>query len=332
MMSPVSLVDAVKLEKMVLAKRVGRFLAADQAREERAAVENVARVLAQDVCDQVREVLAFELRACKLLPRDLAEKIAHDVESVAGPFLMETRAFSTREWVGLIPGLKEHALRTLAQRPDLHDMVTVALATNGMEPAVTSLVRNDRINLCEKACNKVVDRFANNRRMMDHMGARGDLPLSIVERIADKVSDHCRELLIERYTVEEDVAAKVAGDSKIELLWQQIKDASPAQVHAFATELRSSRRLNHLLIVELSEKGSAAFFESSLALEAGLPIGRIREILTLSDPSAFVRLMQMANVSKSMAPRFLRLAKKFHGARRQDAGENSQAEEEGEMV
>lgn len=307
------LIDTVKLEKMALAKRVGQFLVAEQVQEERATVENVARVLAQDVSAQVREVLAYELRKCKTLAPDLAEKIARDVESVSGAFLCETKAFSEREWLRLIPGLREASLVIVARRTDLSDNVQLKLASVGQEPTVASLVRNDSLQLGEAAVNKIVDRFSGNRRLMDHLGGRMDLPLQVVERIVSYVSDHCREMLIEHYAVESTVAKKVSEDSKVEVLWAQIKSAGPSQIHAFATDLRNERRLNYLLVLEIASRGCYQFMESALALEAGLPVGRIREILTLEDPPAFVRLMQMANVSKTMAPRFLQLAKRFYG-------------------
>ncbi len=307
------LIDTVKLEKMALAKRVGQFLVAEQVKEERVTVENVARVLAQDVSAQVREVLAYELRKCTVLAPDLAEKIARDVETVSGAFLSETHVFSEKEWLRLIPGLKEPSLVTLARRTDLSDAIQVQLATVGQEPTVTSLVRNDSLELAEKACDKIVDRFSDNRRMMDHLGGRADLPLRVVERIISSVSDHCREMLVEHYAVDSGVASKVTEDSKIEVLWAQIKTAGPSQIHAFATDLRNDRRLNYLLVIEIAGRGCYQFMESALALEAGLPVGRIREILTLDDPAAFVRLMQMANVSKTMAPRFLQLAKRYYG-------------------
>jgi len=308
----VTLVDAVQLEKIVLAKRVGQFLVKTQAEEERATVENVARVLAQDVSPQVREVLAFELRKCKVLAHDLADKIARDVEMVSGPFLGETNVFTDKEWMRLIPALEEHALITLARRSDLSETVSTAVATYGKERSVTTLVRNDRSELPEKASGKVVDRFSENVRMMDHLSARHDLPLSVVERIVNKVSTHCRDMLVSQYAIDSEVAGQIAEDNKIEALWEQLKTASPSQIHAFVTDLRNDRRLTHLLVVEIADRGCAPFMESSLALEAGLPVGRIREILTLEDPAAFVRLMQMANVSKTMAPRFLRLAKRFN--------------------
>lgn len=312
-LNAVTLIDTVQIEKIVLAKRVGQFLVSEQAEEERATVENVARVLAQDVSPQVREVLAFELRKCKVLAHDLAEKIARDVEMVSGPFLGETNVFTDQEWMRLIPALEEHALMTLARRSDLSETVSTAVATYGKERSVTTLVRNDRAELPEKASGKVVDRFSDNVRMMDHLSARADLPLNVVERIVNKVSSHCRDLLVSQYAIDQEVAGQIAEDNKIDALWDQLKNASAPQIHAFVTDLRNDRRLTHLLVVEIADRGSRAFMESALALEAGLPVGRIREILTLEDPSAFVRLMQMANVSKTMAPRFLKLAKRFIG-------------------
>ena len=89
-----TLLNTAKLEKMMLAKKIGRFLTADQSDAERKGVEDAARVLVDDVSTQVREVLAFELRKCTILSHDIAEKIAKDIEQVAAPFLSLTTVFS----------------------------------------------------------------------------------------------------------------------------------------------------------------------------------------------------------------------------------------------
>ncbi len=307
-----SLVDAAKLQKMVLAKRVGQFLSVEQADEERAAVEDVARKLAADVSSHVRQVLAYELRKCERLVPDIAEKIAKDVETVAGPFLEGTKAFSDKGLVKLIPQLKEYARAALARRTDLSDVVMEALARVGEEGSVTSLVRNDRLALPEETCGTVVKRFADNVRVMDHFSGRVDLPISIVERIADKVSSHCRDVLVSYYAVQEDVAAEVLDRTKVELLWQQVEGAEPTQVHAVVRELRANKRLTSALSLEIAKKGCPAFLESALALRSGMPLQDIKEILTLKDRLAFVRLMRKADFGKSMAPGVLKIAKELY--------------------
>lgn len=306
---PSALIDSVKMEKMLLAKRVGQFLSADQPDEDRAAVEDVARQLASDLSIHVRSVLAFELRKCVRLVPDLAEKIAKDVEDVAGPFLEVTKAISDKAFIRLIPQLQEYARSVLARRNDLSETVVHALAKTGAEPSVMSLVRNDNMTLPARASSTVVDRFGSNVRVMDQFSARVDLSPTIVERIVDKVSNQCRDMLIDRYALPGDVASAVTDSSKVEVLWAQLEGANEQEIHAFVTELRAERRLNHMLTLELASRGCKAFLESALALEASLPVDRVKDILTLSDQQAFVRLMRMANVSKSMAPRFLKLAK-----------------------
>ncbi|WP_308911657.1 DUF2336 domain-containing protein [Pseudokordiimonas caeni] len=306
------LIDSVKLEKMMLAKRVAKFLNGSQSDDDRIAVEDVARLLARDLSTQVREVLAFELRHCDVLPSDLAEKIARDVEDVASPFLSSTHAFNDETLAALIPSLAEHARVTIARRPDLGGLAVKALAEHSEAPGVTTLVRNDSVGLTQEACDAVVGRFGGDRRLMDQLSARADLPLVVVEQIIDKVSDHCRDTLMQHYAVDGTLAEKIAGGSRIEALWQQIANAAPQQVHALVNDMRKQKRLTHLLVAEMAERGSAAFLESSFALEAGLPIIQVREALNLKKAQDFVDLMKRIGVSKAMAPRFLNIARKLY--------------------
>lgn len=311
-MDAMKLVDPVKLEKMVLAKRIGQFLGADHEDKERSVVEDVARVLAQDVSAQVREVLAFELRKCDQLAGDLAERIAKDIEDVASPFLATTKAFTDQQLADLIPALKEYARVTLARRSDLGAQAAGALVKFGEEKSVTYLVRNDNLDLTGSTYDRMVSRFGDNQRIMDHLSARADLPIEVVQMIASKVSEHCREALVLHYDVQEEVAEDVTTSSKLETLWHRIDGASPQQVHAYVTDLRGSKQLTLELAIEMAEKGSKAFLESTVALEAGLPLARVRATFSLEKPSDFVRLMQQANVTKAVAPRILNFVKSHY--------------------
>ena len=303
------LVDAGRLEKMILAKRVGRFLSLDQADEERAVVEGVARQLAVDVSSHVRQVLAFELRQCDRLVPDLAEKIAKDVETVSGPFLGATQAFSDKGLIKLIPQLKEYARAVLARRTDLSDLVMNALARIGGEGCVTSLIRNDSIALPTETCGTVVERFSDNLRVMDHFSGRGDLPVNIVEHIADKVSEHCRDVLVSAYDVSVDVAVAVLDQTKVTLLLEQMSELGAEQIHVVVRDMRDNRKLTAALSVEMAQKGCDAFLESSLAVRSGMSLEQVKDTLGLKDRLAFVRLMHKADFGQILAPSVLKLAK-----------------------
>jgi len=306
----VDIVNAATLEKVVLTQRVARFLNDEKPEEERIAIENVARMLAQDISLQVREALAFELRTCNLLPHDLAAKIASDVESVASPFLATTETFSDVQLAGLIPHLEEHAHITIARRPDVGPHTCLAIVSVGSEKSVSFVVRNDHIPLGDEVCTKVVNRFGMSRDMMDLLSQRMDLPLTVAEALIDKVSEDCRVLLRNQYGVADPIVAEITRRSKHEATWQLIEKASPAQIHGYVIDLRKSGRLTTDMVLEFASRGCLCFMESALALEAGLTLGAVREALYGQDMPAFVRLMHEANVSKAIAHEYFQIVRK----------------------
>lgn len=307
----VDIVNAATLEKVVLTQRVARFLSDNRSDEERAAIENVARMLAQDISLQVREALAFELRVCKLLPHDLAAKIASDVESVASPFLATTEAFTDVQLAGLVPHLQEHAHVTIARRPDVGAQTCMAIVSVGSDKSVSFIVRNDHIALAEDVCSTVVNRFGGNRTMMDLLAHRIDLPISIAESIIGIVSEDLRAVLINQYGVATPVASDVTQSSQYEAIWRQVERASPQQVHGYVIDLRKEHRLTTDMVLEFAGRGCLSFLESAIALEAGLTLGAVREALYGQDMQAFVRVMQAADVSKAVAHEYYKIVAKY---------------------
>lgn len=303
----VDIVNAATLEKVVLSQRVGLFLKDDHDAGERAAIENVARMLAQDIALQVRESLAFELRTCKQLPYDLAAKIASDVESVATPFLATTTVLSDTELAGLVPHLEDHAHVTLARRSDVGPETCHAIVTFGTEKSVSFVVRNDQITLHESTCETVLKRFRENVGILDQLSCRIDLPISVVEALSDIVSEEYRRLLVHTYSLDEVLSEKVAVKSAHSVVENQIDNASPAQIHAYVIDLRNSGRLQIDLVLDMARKGCLNFLESMLALEAGLTLAAVRQALYSKDMKDYVRIMQQAGMSQYYAQEFRKL-------------------------
>ena len=62
---------------------------------ERAEAHQILRMMATDAAEQVRRALAVTLKASPLVPRDVANQLARDVESVAVPMPLTTRQTSS---------------------------------------------------------------------------------------------------------------------------------------------------------------------------------------------------------------------------------------------
>ena len=103
----------VEASRSQTANRVGNLLVLDDLPEtDRRAAELLAYELAQDAIEIVRCELSKAVRHAKYLPRDLAIKIAHDVDSVACPFLEVTDVFAESDWQQLLMTSLIHSLDT----------------------------------------------------------------------------------------------------------------------------------------------------------------------------------------------------------------------------
>ena len=86
-----------ELARAAIAQRVGERMAALELGEvDRRAAETLARVLVSDAAEQVRRELSLAIRHARYLPKDIALKIAHDVDAIACPFLEVTEVFTER--------------------------------------------------------------------------------------------------------------------------------------------------------------------------------------------------------------------------------------------
>ncbi len=305
--------DIIKLEKILLAKKVGLFLGNRSSVHERQAVENVARLLSKDTNISVREVLAYELRYCDVIPGDVVERIVSDVADVAGPFLRDTNYFEDKELADLVPTVEERVRSYIAERLDLGAITQNSIVETGGENSVSSLLDNYTVSLPKEVYNKVISRFGTNINLMDHMGLRPDLTKDLVHEIAGKVSKKCKQHFFIEYGIEINPTDIPLSSPNIQTLLSKIQGASAAQVHAFVADLRSQRNLSHGLVLEMSEHGCLSFLESSLALLAGLPISQVQDMLSLKNSKSFVKLMSMANVEQVLAPRYLKVAKRYYG-------------------
>jgi uncharacterized protein (DUF2336 family) len=306
--------DIARLEKILLAKKVGVFLEKTSSVRERTVVENVARILSRDSSISVREVMAHELRGCDYLPHDIVDHIISDISEISGPFLQATNYFDDEGLASLIPGLEEPARAYVAGRVDLGVETQKSLVTIGGEISVSNLLDNKRVRLSKNIYDTIINRFGTNVHLMDHMGLRSDLTKDLVREIADKVSKKCKRHIYVEYGIEINPVDVSDEPNNILTMLSRMRGASSAQVHAFVADLRSQRNLSHSLVLDMAENGCLPFLESSLALLAGLPVGQVQGMLALKNNKSFVKLMSMADVEKGLAPRYLKIAKRHYSS------------------
>ena len=115
--------------RMLIAQRTGSCLGNDVLPEaDRRAAEILAHGLAEDTIERVRCALSKAIRHAKHLPRHLALKLAHDVDSVSCPFLEVTEVFSDGDLQQLLLTISRTAQVAVARRQLMTESLTVSLA------------------------------------------------------------------------------------------------------------------------------------------------------------------------------------------------------------
>jgi uncharacterized protein (DUF2336 family) len=113
-----------------LCRRIDETILTD---EDRVVAHEILRVMAADAAELVRRALAVTLKASPQVPRDVALKLARDVESVATPILSASPVFTDEDLVDIIRFAGPVRQIAIATRISLPEVVTEALVEHGAE-------------------------------------------------------------------------------------------------------------------------------------------------------------------------------------------------------
>ncbi len=244
---------------------------ADQAEalsdEEREAAQKILRVLAADAAELVRRALAVTLKSSDLLPREVARKLAADVDSIALPVLAGSPVLTDADLIEIVRGGSG-----ARQIPFVSRDVGEAIAADGVEAAVRVLASNDNADLSEAALGKAIDRFGRSPAVVTALSYRKVLPLAVTERLIALASDAVRDHLISQHAIAPETAIRLAVGTReratVDLIDQAGREPDLA---AFAANLHARKVLNGSLLLRAVARGQMSFFEHAMAVLAGTP-------------------------------------------------------------
>jgi uncharacterized protein (DUF2336 family) len=239
---------------------------------DRVKAHEILRVMASDATELVRRALAVTLKSSPLVPRDVAVKLARDVESVCLPLLNFSPVFTDddlSEIVRLGGPVRQVAI---AKRPELSEKVTDSLVEHGVEAAVETAAANDNANFSERSLSRALQRFEKSEKVLAAVAYRNVLPPAVTEKLISLVSDQLREHLLSHHPIRPDLAMQIAIGTReraiVDLVDQAGRTADPK---AFAMHLHRANRLTPSLLLRALVQGHMAFFECGVAELAGVP-------------------------------------------------------------
>jgi len=285
--------------RMRIACRIGERLSADDLPDvERRATEALARELARDAIERVRFELSNAVKHAKTLPRDIALRIAHDVDSVACPFLEVTQVFSESDWQQLILTLSRGALLAVARRPSMTEGLAQPIAEVGNSVVAETLIGNPATPMTQRICLTFMDRFDSETWVLDRLAQRHDLVVEIAVRLTAKVSASACEKLLRTYKISELTGPIAAAAAEAALL-RLIRETPEARLPTLVQGIKREKKLTDALLLGAARENLLAFVEAALTLQTAMRAERVRSVVRHGGVTALTQLFRQARVPAS---------------------------------
>lgn len=301
-------------ERATVAHRLCRRIAIDMlSEEERVYADEIIMILAEDTAELVRRTLAVTLRNSPRLPRDVALKLAQDVETVAIPVLESSPVFSDEDLIELVLSVTSAKQAAIAARATLSGPLSEVICEHAGEQAVEVIAANKGADLTDKAFDDAVNRFPANNAMHEAIVLRDHVPVHIAEKMVSLVSGQVFDLLINRHELPAQMAIDLAAGARERATIDLVEQAGrTSDMSRFVEQLNLNGRLTHSLIMRALCIGHMSFVEHALAELSGVPHARVWLMVHDAGQLGLQAIFDRAGLHRKMLPAFRAGVKVYH--------------------
>jgi uncharacterized protein (DUF2336 family) len=245
--------------------------------EEHSLAESIIRTLAKDAEIAVRRAVMDSMKASRHLPRDVAERLATDVESIALPILQSSPMLSDGFLVEMVRRSGRARQNAIARRPQVSDYVVSSLIEHGDEEVVATLAANPGAEIAEYNMAYMLERFPASGMIATRLAARPVVPARVLEYLISVASEELTAQIKARPDYRPHMDDLVQQGRERATLRMLGRGRGDQELEELARQLLQSQRLTPSLVVRALCLGDIGFFEACLAVAAKVPLknGRI---------------------------------------------------------
>jgi uncharacterized protein (DUF2336 family) len=286
---------------------------AELSGDERAHAEAILKLMAEDAVVSVRRALAITLKNSPKLPRDLARKLAEDIDSIALPILQHSPSLSDEDLIEIVRSAPPNRQVAVAQREELSNVVTGAIAVFGAPAAVETALANDNAAFDQGALNTVLQRMGDRETITSAMAHRRTLPVSIVERLIAMVSGEVFDFLVNHHEVSPQLAIDLASGARERSTLDLVEQAGlQSDLPRFARQLAMHGRLTPSFIMRALCLGYMEFVEHAMAELSALPHHRAWLMVHDSGPLGLKAIFDRSGLPTRLFPAFRAAVDVYH--------------------
>ncbi|MDO8839102.1 MAG: DUF2336 domain-containing protein [Parvibaculum sp.] len=288
-----------------LARKISRMMP-DMPRSERTALQQrtveLLEKIAEDEAPRVRAIVAREVARCPTIPKQLATRLARDVEiSVCGPILQYSPLLSDEDLVELIATCRiQGAVDAIARREGLSARVSDAVIATLDISAVAQLLTNPSARIRENSLESVIAKAAGIEAWHQPLVMRTELSLRAVRRIATFVSRALIDELAHRNNLDEETSIWLKARAR-----DRIDAEKPAERPALdrnaVTEAFARGDLGDEMVMDAATTGQKTTVVLALSLLSGVDRARIEQVIEAESGRGIAALCWKAGLAMRTA-------------------------------
>jgi uncharacterized protein (DUF2336 family) len=320
-------------QRASVAHRLCRRIALDVLTDtEKAFAEEIIAILAEDAADLVRRTLAVTLRSSPILPREVALKLARDIEAVAIPVLQDSPVFSDEDLVELVLSVTAAKQAAIANRDALSITITEIISEHGAVEAVRALSANQGAEWTDKAFDDTLRRFGRDEIVQAGLIKRDFIPTHIAEKMVSLVSGQLFDILVNRHELPAQLAIDLAASARERATIDLVEQSGRTNdLPRFVSQLNLNGRLSNSLIMRALCCGQMRFVEHALAELSGVAHQRVWLMIHDAGPLGLQAVFDRAGLPRKMLPAFKAAVTVFHDTQH-DGGPNDRARFRARMI
>jgi len=289
-----------------LAHKIARLMPGLEARENEETVTltiATLEVLARDSAVRVRTILADEIKYLDCIPRDVALRLARDVEAaVAAPVLEYSPLLSDADLIEIIAcGQVQQVLSAIARRQTVSEDVSDALVQSLDVPAVAALLVNPNALIRKATLETIIEQAEEIQSWHLPLVLRADLSARAIRRIGGFVGAALLEKLMMRGDLSETTRAHLNRRLRARLEQPDVDQESPQSAAEIVTAARAGGTLDDAFVENAALSGNRELVTLALAALAQVPDAKVRKILAQRGAKPVVALVWRAHLSMRTA-------------------------------
>lgn len=266
--------------------------------------EDIFRIMVQDMEVKIRSVLADSVKTSKGLPHDIVSKIISDTESVSTNFIKSYSDLKNEDLISILESQNISKQKAVASRYNLSEEISHLISEKCPEEVVSTLISNESANIADRTYENIIQKYKDSDTIKEKLVYRSQVPILIIHRIMDTLSDELKKRLVMVHNLPENMASDLVEQVKEKTTLKISEDfSSDKQIEDLVRQLYKSDRLTPSLVVRSICMGDLKFFEYALVYLSNTPLIEVRKILFNNQADFVIRnLLRKAFIPKEMFP------------------------------